>query len=272
MLTRTALKTLSQRAAAAVARPSASFGFGFEFGAAPTTTNATTRRTMATATKIDGKQIAKDLTDSIRPHSDAILEKFGRKPGLAVVLVGDRPDSATYVNMKKKMAKSVGFNSVERVLPDDVSQEELLSTVQALNDDDAIDGILVQVSPVTVSIICLGFVIVWNNKKLLYRYFVIVSAAAAAAAAAACAFPQLPLPEHLEQKEILLSISPEKDVDGFHPYNMGALVRCGEELRQARKVRLGFDCFPSLSVCANNVKKFSKHGCAKSNVIFSCWF
>ena len=139
------------------------------------------------ATKIDGKKIAANLTDNIRPVADEIFAKHGRRPGLAVVLVGDRPDSATYVNMKKKMAKKVGFESVERTLPDDVSQEELLATVQALNEDDSIDGILVQ----------------------------------------------LPLPDHLEQKEILLSISPAKDVDGFHPYNMGALVRAGEEMRQA---------------------------------------
>jgi methylenetetrahydrofolate dehydrogenase (NADP+)/methenyltetrahydrofolate cyclohydrolase len=144
---------------------------------------------MATGTKIDGKQIATELTDNIRPVSDEINDKHGRRPGLAVVLVGNRPDSATYVSMKKKMANKVGFNSVERVLPDDVSQSELLQCVQALNEDDSIDGILVQ----------------------------------------------LPLPEHLEQKEILLSISPDKDVDGFHPYNMGALVRAGEELRQARQ-------------------------------------
>ncbi len=75
---------------------------------------------------------------------------------------------------------------MERVLPENVTQERLLATVRELNDDDAIDGILVQ----------------------------------------------LPLPKHLEQKEVLLSVQPGKDVDGFHPYNMGALVRSGEEMRQ----------------------------------------
>lgn len=159
----------------------------FRISRALCTTNSVARR--AIATKIDGKQIAKDLTDGIRPVSDAIFEKHGRRPGLAVVLVGDRPDSATYVNMKKKMANSIGFNSVERVLPEDVSQADLLECVQKLNEDDGIDGILVQ----------------------------------------------LPLPDHMDQQEILLAISPDKDVDGFHPYNMGALVRSGEELRQQGK-------------------------------------
>ena len=109
-------------------------------------------------------------------------------PGLAVVQVGARPDSATYVNMKEKASNECGFRSVKKVLSLDTTEDELHEIVQELNEDDGIDGILVQ----------------------------------------------LPLPDHISQKRILEAISVDKDVDGFHPHNMGNLARIGEELRQRR--------------------------------------
>mmetsp|Transcript_88702 Transcript_88702/g.215007 ORF Transcript_88702/g.215007 Transcript_88702/m.215007 type:complete len:366 (-) Transcript_88702:6-1103(-) len=141
------------------------------------------------AAKIDGKAIAELVRKDVAKEVDVFTRRIGRKPGLAVVLVGERPDSAKYVEMKKKAAAECGFESVERVLPDTVAEEELIGVVQELNANPGVDGILVQ----------------------------------------------LPLPDHIDQKLVLRSIDVLKDVDGFHPYNIGELARRGEELRQARE-------------------------------------
>lgn len=74
-----------------------------------------------------------------------IAQFDGRAPGLAVVLVGERTDSATYVRMKLKACEAAGIKSVKITLPEDVSQDELLSRVHTLNEDESMDGILVQV-------------------------------------------------------------------------------------------------------------------------------
>jgi len=147
-------------------------------------------RHFGAAKKIDGKaigqavrdEVAKEVEDLKKLHGDAGI------PGLAVVQVGARPDSATYVNMKEKASNECGFHSVKKVLALDTTEDELHSIVEDLNNDESIDGILVQ----------------------------------------------LPLPDHISQKKILEAISVDKDVDGFHPYNMGKLARIGEELRQRR--------------------------------------
>jgi 5,10-methylene-tetrahydrofolate dehydrogenase/methenyl tetrahydrofolate cyclohydrolase len=139
------------------------------------------------AAKIDGKAIGADIRAAVKVEADALVASGAAPPGLAVVLVGERPDSATYVSMKEKSAAEAGFHSVTTVLSEDVSEAELLRTVQDLNANPLIDGILVQ----------------------------------------------LPLPEHIDQKLILESIEVAKDVDGFHPQNMGALARFGEERRQS---------------------------------------
>jgi len=116
--------------------------------------------------------------------------KYGRQPGLAVILVGERPDSAKYVEMKKKTSAKCGFQSFETVLDVNCSQDELLDAIEGYNVNDDCHGILVQ----------------------------------------------LPLPEHINQKEVLNFIDEDKDVDGFHPASVGALTRMGEELRQAKQV------------------------------------
>ena len=142
------------------------------------------------ATKIDGKAIGQAVRDEIKVEVEEMIREKGdvAKPGLAVVMVGARADSATYVNMKEKASEDLGFHSVKKLLNMDTSEEELLNVVETLNADETIDGILVQ----------------------------------------------LPLPDHISQKRILEAISVDKDVDGFHPYNMGQLARVGEELRQRR--------------------------------------
>ncbi len=130
-----------------------------------------------TATLIDGKEIAAAIHTEIIAEVDDMKSKFGKVPGLATVLVGERKDSQSYVRMKKKACKKVGIASFAYDLPDTVSQEELLKIVRDLNANPDVHGILVQ----------------------------------------------LPLPEHIDDEEILGAIDLAKDVDGFHPINIGRL-------------------------------------------------
>jgi len=96
------------------------------------------------ASIIDGKAIAKKLRESIKRHVEVLIEDHKIMPGLAVVLVGDDPASAIYVNNKEKMAKEAGMRSVVHRLPQNTSQDEVLKLVQQLNKDKKIHGILVQ--------------------------------------------------------------------------------------------------------------------------------
>ena len=144
--------------------------------------------TRGIATKIDGNAIAKDIRGEIATTTAELHAQHGKQPGLAVVLVGARPDSAKYVSMKKKACAEVGIKSFEVVMGEDADEDELVRHVSELNANPDVDGILVQ----------------------------------------------LPLPDHINQKRVLECIETGKDVDGFHPFNMGSLVRSGEEMRQAR--------------------------------------
>ena len=132
-----------------------------------------------TAQIIDGNKIAADLRQSIANQVSARVQKGFRPPGLAVVLVGDDPASSVYVNKKRKACEDIGFTSQAFDLPGDTSQETLDNLIDELNEDDAIDGILVQ----------------------------------------------LPLPERLDANEVICRINPAKDVDGFHPINVGLLAQ-----------------------------------------------
>ena len=91
---------------------------------------------------IDGKAIAAAIRGEIKEEVAEMKAKYGKVPGLAVVIVGSRPDSATYVRMKKKAAAEVGFYSVDKEFPESVGQEELLACIRALNDDPKVHGIL----------------------------------------------------------------------------------------------------------------------------------
>ena len=93
---------------------------------------------------IDGKAIAAEIRAEIKVQADELRASHGVTPGLAVVLVGSRTDSATYVRMKKKAAAEVGFHSVDREFPESVTEAELLACVETLNQDKAVHGILVQ--------------------------------------------------------------------------------------------------------------------------------
>ena len=130
------------------------------------------------ATIIDGKTLAAKVKEEMRRKA----AELSGKPGLAVILVGDNPASRIYVNGKKKDCEECGYYSEEYALPGQTTQQELLELIDALNDREDIDGILVQ----------------------------------------------LPLPEQFNEQEVLRAIRPDKDVDCFHPYNVGKLM-IGEE-------------------------------------------
>ena len=123
---------------------------------------------------MDGKALAAKVKEEVA----AQVAGMERKPGLAVVLVGDNPASRVYVNGKKKDCAECGIYSEEYAIPAETTQQELLELVETLNGREDIDGILVQ----------------------------------------------LPLPRHLNEKEVLLAIRPDKDVDCFHPFNVGQLM------------------------------------------------
>jgi methylenetetrahydrofolate dehydrogenase (NADP+)/methenyltetrahydrofolate cyclohydrolase len=129
------------------------------------------------ATIIDGKQVSSDIKAELATEV-AELKKTGIEPGLTVVLVGDDPASHVYVRNKEKACELIGIRSVKHQLPDSTTQEELLALVNDLNNDDSVDGILVQ----------------------------------------------LPLPDQIDEHAVLLAIDPGKDVDGFHPINVGQLM------------------------------------------------
>ena len=102
------------------------------------------RRNMAESKLIDGNAIAQVIRDELKVSVAGVKESYGITPGLAVVLVGERRDSATYVRMKKKACAEIGIESFGIDLPADVSQEDLIKTVDQLNADPKVHGILVQ--------------------------------------------------------------------------------------------------------------------------------
>ena len=133
---------------------------------------------MTSASRIDGKAKAAEISEKITAETADLLEQHGLQPGLAVVIIGEDPASQIYVRNKKKRAEGCGFLSVQHTLDADTSQEDVLKLIDELNRDDRIHGILVQ----------------------------------------------LPLPGHLDEQAITQSISPSKDVDGFHFVNIGKLT------------------------------------------------
>ncbi len=133
---------------------------------------------LMTAQIIDGKAVAAELRARIKKRVDKRCAAGQRAPGLAVILVGQNPASEVYVRNKRKACEEAGFHSISHDLPDDTSQEKLLSLIEKLNNDDTIDGILVQ----------------------------------------------LPLPKHIDSNKVIETIHPDKDVDGFHPFNVGNLA------------------------------------------------
>lgn len=128
---------------------------------------------------IDGKRIASEVKAEVRAEVDAALARGLRRPGLAVVMVGDNPASSIYVRNKRRACEEAAVESIAHDLPQSTSERELLTLIDELNDDPRIDGILVQ----------------------------------------------LPLPDQIRQSAVIDRIDPKKDVDGFHPYNLGRLAQ-----------------------------------------------
>ena len=125
---------------------------------------------------IDGKQISKQIKDELKEEVQR-LNAVGKNACLAVVQVGNDPASSVYVRNKKKACAYIGIESKAYELPEETTEDELVSLVKELNSDDEVNGILVQ----------------------------------------------LPLPKHIDEDRIIRTISPDKDVDGFHPVSVGRL-------------------------------------------------
>ena len=123
---------------------------------------------------LDGKALAKKIKEQVAAEAAALP----RRPGLAVILVGENPASQVYVRGKEKDCEECGILNPGRKLPVDTSEEELLGIIAQMNADPAVDGILVQ----------------------------------------------LPLPKHIDEGKVLRAISPAKDVDCFHPENVGEMM------------------------------------------------
>ena len=127
---------------------------------------------------INGKAIAEEMLDQIKSRINQRLNSGKRAPSLAVILVGADPASSIYVRNKRLACEKVGINSIAYDLASDIKESELFALIQKLNQDETIDGILVQ----------------------------------------------SPLPSQIDEKLIIENINPTKDVDGFHPYNIGRLA------------------------------------------------
>lgn len=138
-----------------------------------------------TAKIIDGKAVAQALKQEVAEAVAKRIEQGKRRPGLAVIMVGENPASKVYVGNKRRACEQVGFLSHSYDLPETTSEEAVLELIDTLNANNEIDGILVQ----------------------------------------------LPLPEHIRSEIVLEQIKPDKDVDGFHPYNVGKLVQRIPSLR-----------------------------------------
>lgn len=132
---------------------------------------------------IDGKAIAEEMRQEIADQASQLKLEVGLAPGLAAVLVGEDPASATYVRMKRRACEKVGIESFGHELPADASQEEVEELVRELGEDPKVHGILVQ----------------------------------------------LPLPDHIDEESVLNTVPLEKDVDGFHPVNIGRLTMKNRE-------------------------------------------
>ena len=132
-----------------------------------------------TAQIISGTQLSNQIKSNVAQQISHYVERGKRTPGLAVILVGADPASQVYVASKRKSCTEIGITSKSYDLPETTTEQALLELIEELNQDNTVDGILVQ----------------------------------------------LPLPKHIDSTKVIEKISPEKDVDGFHPYNVGRLCQ-----------------------------------------------
>ncbi len=127
---------------------------------------------------IDGKALSETIQEELRIQVEALTQKGKRAPHLAAILIGENPASAAYVRNKIRACEKVGFKSTLVQRPANISEGELLAMIADMNNDNLLDGYIVQ----------------------------------------------LPLPEHFSEEKVTLAIDPRKDVDGFHPYNVGLMT------------------------------------------------
>ncbi|RUT78251.1 bifunctional methylenetetrahydrofolate dehydrogenase/methenyltetrahydrofolate cyclohydrolase FolD [Ancylomarina longa] len=127
---------------------------------------------------IDGKKISNEVKQEIAAEVEQMRQAGGKAPHLAAMIVGHDGASETYVAAKVKACEVVGFQSSEFRFEEDITEAELLEKIREINEDDSIDGLIVQ----------------------------------------------LPLPKHISETRVIETIAPEKDVDGFHPMNVGKMV------------------------------------------------
>lgn len=127
---------------------------------------------------LDGRTLLANIKEELKSEVAAIIDHNERPPHLAAVLVGNDPSSLSYVASKEKACHQVGITSSVYQYPENFTENELLRVIDFLNNDQDIDGYIVQ----------------------------------------------LPLPPHIDPNKIIQSISPDKDVDGFHPYNLGRMM------------------------------------------------
>lgn len=138
-----------------------------------------------TAEVLSGTAMRKEILEELKNEVSALQKEYKEKPGLVTILVGENPASISYVTLKARTAKELGFKEIQENRPEDISKEELLKLIDKYNNDKSIHGILVQ----------------------------------------------LPLPGHINEDKIITAIDPDKDVDGFHPVNLGRMVIGGDEVR-----------------------------------------
>lgn len=127
---------------------------------------------------LDGKKLSLEIKQELKREVDKFLKQNIRAPHLVAILVGNDPASEYYVKSKMKSCTEVGFKSTNLKLSAEISEEELLNQIDNLNNDDSVDGFIVQ----------------------------------------------LPLPGHINVDRVLSQVNPDKDVDGFHPLNLGKLI------------------------------------------------
>lgn len=123
--------------------------------------------TEASAKVIDGKKVAKEIRDEVAAEVSKMKEAIGVVPGLAVILVGGRKDSATYVRNKKKACEDVGIKSFEVRLPEDAAEEEVLKHISGFNNDPAVHGILVQLPLPSVCFAISIFLVLFGSKSAI---------------------------------------------------------------------------------------------------------
>jgi methylenetetrahydrofolate dehydrogenase (NADP+)/methenyltetrahydrofolate cyclohydrolase len=127
---------------------------------------------------LDGLALSKTIKSEIKQIVSERVDQGFKRPHLAAVLIGENGASVTYVNAKVKSCEEVGFDSTLVQLNEDCSEEEVLQTIQSLNENNTVDGYIIQ----------------------------------------------LPLPKHINEKKVLMAVSPSKDVDGFHPESVGKMM------------------------------------------------